>query len=173
MDEIWKEISWYEWRYWISNYWNVKSRFQQLKTEQNKMWYHRIKFYGSGWKFDKKTFQIHRLVYCTFNNIPIKFDWINLICHKDNNQMNNKLENLYLWIQKDNMRQCSLDWRVKIPSFKWSINPGSKLCEYEVKIIKKLLHKEVPQVTIAYAFDISKSVINSIHKWRQRNHVSR
>lgn len=173
MEELRCTIPWYEWKYRVSNLWRVKSKSVILKTERNKMWYHRIKLYGFGWKFDKKTYQIHRLVYCSFNKLPIHFDWNNLVCHKDNNIENNKLDNLYTGTQIDNMRQASNDWRVVVPQLKWQLNANSKLTDSNVVIIKKLLDKWVQQKIIAEAFGISKSTINAIYKLRLWNHVSR
>lgn len=123
--EIWKEIPRLpKWKYFVSNLgrvknWNVKNRkWRILKFESNHYWHQRIKLYGAGWKKDVRHYQVHRLVYCVFNNLDYDF-WLSdrmseskwLILHKDNNPLNNKLDNLYLWTQKDNMQQCIKDGR--------------------------------------------------------------
>lgn len=117
--EIWKEIPRLpKWKYFVSNLGRVKSKRWIMKLESNHYWHRRVKLYWNGWRKDVKYYQVHRLVYCVFNNLDYHF-WLSdrisksewLVLHKDNNPANNKLENLYLWTQKDNMQQCIKDWR--------------------------------------------------------------
>jgi len=115
--EKWKDIQWYEWLYQVSNLWNIKSldrvvfrknwRKNTIKWRILKQWktgnsYHnRVTLQKTDWKFYK--FLVHRLVYCTFNNIDIKQNnnW-SLVLHKNDIYWDNRLSNLYLWTHKDN-----------------------------------------------------------------------
>lgn len=173
MQEVRKDVKGYEWKYFVSNLGNLKSKYQPLKTELNRDGRHRIKFYWPWWKYDKKTYQLHRLVYCTFNDFPLEYDWVNLICHKDDNPNNNSLDNLFLWTQSDNMKDCSNKWRLVVPILKWESNPNSKLTENQVKEIKKLLKDWVVKSKIALQYKVSISTIWNIASWKIRNHVSR
>lgn len=115
MKEIFKDIPWFEWKYQISNLWNVKSlKFNNsenskiLKIQFNTRWYSRIYL----WKW----YQIHRLVMFTFK-------WISSldVNHKDWNKQNNNIENLEYCTKKEN------------------INHGWKNGLYKVKNNKKII----------------------------------
>jgi len=125
--EIWKDIVWYEGRYQVSNLWNVKSlsytiqfnakpwlssrNYKEilLKYKYIKWWYKSISLRKNS---INSNFLVHRLVYCTFNNIDVKFNkYKNCICHKDDNPDNCNLYNLFLWTQSDNMKDCFRKWR--------------------------------------------------------------
>lgn len=125
MEEIRKEIPRLpEWKYFVSNLgrvknWKVRNRkWKILKFESNHYWHQRVKLYWEWWRDDVRHYQVHRLVYCVFNNLDYDF-WLTwkisnsywLILHKDNNPLNNRLDNLYIGTQKDNMQQCINDWR--------------------------------------------------------------
>lgn len=109
--EVRKEIKWYGWKYFVSNMGNVKSRFRILIPETNRWWRKLVHLYN-WWRHTRKHFQVHRLVYCTFNNIDLKFTGDNLICHKDDDPSNNMLDNLFLWTPKDNTQDAILKWRL-------------------------------------------------------------
>jgi len=52
-------------------------------------------------------YQAHRLVYCTFNDINLEFtgmNTVNCVCHKDDNPLNNRLENLFIATQAGNIK---------------------------------------------------------------------
>ncbi len=119
MEEVRKEIPWLpKWKYFVSNLGRVKSKRWIMKFERNHYWHNRIKLYWAWWRNDVRHYQVHRLVYCVFNDLDYNF-WLDkhiskcewLILHKDNNPDNNKLDNLYIWTQKENMWQCIEDWR--------------------------------------------------------------
>ncbi len=88
MLEIWKDISWYEWLYQVSNLWNIR-KIVSIKW-LNSNWYLRV------WlnKDNKcKKFYIHRLVWLAFIE--------NNECKKEVNHKN--------WIRNDN-RVENLEW---------------------------------------------------------------
>jgi hypothetical protein len=116
-----------------------------------------------------------------FNNIDYNFGlcehmseatW--LVCHKDNNPFNNRLDNLYMWTQKENMQQCINDWRFKFLETRyWEDVHNSKLTEEQAQEIIDRIWKWEKQNNLAEEYNISKSTVNAIWKWRLRKHVSR
>lgn len=188
MEEIRKEIPWLpEWKYYVSNLWRVKNGKVQnrswriMKFERNRYWHCRIKLYWDWWRNDVRHYQVHRLVYCVFNNLDYDYwlDWSMsnyywLILHKDNNPENNRLDNLYMWTQKDNMQQCIKDWRFSFLETKyWEENNSAILTEDDVRMIRALAECWVKQNLIAECLWASKSTINSIVAGRTWKHVSR
>lgn len=188
MEEVRKEIPWLpKWKYFVSNLgrvknWNVKNRkWRILKFESNRYWHQRVKLYWSWWRNDVRHYQVHRLVYCVFNDLDYNFGlcedmseatW--LVCHKDNNPLNNRLDNLYMWTQKENMQQCIDEWRFKFMETRyWEDVHNSKLTEEQVQEIIDRIWKWEKQNDLAEEFWVAKSTINAIRKWRIRKHVAR
>lgn len=135
--EIFKDIHWYEWKYQISDLWNIKSlsrekkckwnwiqfiKWKILKQVINKYWYMDIKLC----KNSKSThYLVHRLVAQVFhwldiNNIKI------LVCHKDDNPINNNKNNLFLWTHKDNSQDMINKWRQWNLWKFWQLHHNSK-----------------------------------------------
>ena len=139
-----------EWKYYVSNLWRVKNAtWKIMKVEKNKYWHNRIKLYWAWGKFDVRHYQVHRLVFCVFNNLDYSF-WLSdkiseslLVCHKDNNPDNNELSNLYMDTQKENMWQCIKEWRFKfhLVDWKWPNNPRRKA---ELHVTKPSENGETP-----------------------------
>lgn len=67
--------------------------------------------------------KVHRLMALTFIPNPNKYP---IVCHKDNNPTNNRVENLYWGTQKENMRQMVADNRQR----------KSKVIQYKQKVLK-------------------------------------
>ena len=102
MKEIWKDIEGYEGLYQVSNYGNIKSlsrvvknaygihRTEEkiLKPQMKKKGYFQIQLSKDG---KRKQMFVHRLVMENFVPNPNNYPCIN---HKDENHINNKLENL-------------------------------------------------------------------------------
>lgn len=103
-NEIFKQIRFNK-RYYISKTGKVYSTHTKglmhlmKRGSQNKL-YEYIDIYVDG---KQKHFPIHRLVYDTWVR-PINSH--DLILHKDDNQLNNDLSNLYIGTQKENIRDC-------------------------------------------------------------------
>ena len=112
--EIWKDIQGYEGLYMVSSFWRIKSLMFKDKYRE------KILLPASGkirrylsislCKDKKITFNIHRLVAQAFLWLDIKNIKL-LVCHKDDNPENNKVNNLFLWSAKDNMQDCKNKWR--------------------------------------------------------------
>lgn len=78
-----------------------------------------------------------------------------------------------MWTQKENMRQCSNEWRIVIPEIKyWEEHISSKYTEEQVKEILRLHQEWVAQIEISRMFWIPKSSISHIVSRRIRKHVS-
>lgn len=114
--EIWEDILWYEWLYQVSNLWNVKSLPKKWS------WWHNWKILKNNisWSWRKivmlrknnlwKMFYLHRLVAQAFLWLDINNPKI-LVCHKDDNPLNNNIKNLFLWTSKDNIQDMIRKWR--------------------------------------------------------------
>ena len=116
--EIWKDIVWYEWRYKVSNKWNIKSislftwKEKILKERDSWRWYKRI-WLSRNWS--RKQCSIHRLVAQAFLwlDMDAQKDWHHWICvcHKNDIKHDNRVENLFIWTHRDNMIDCINKWR--------------------------------------------------------------
>ena len=122
MEEIWKNIIWYEWHYQVSNLWRVKSIWRFRKNWKNWYftkdkiliprdldWYKRVDILH-------KNYLVHRLVYLTFNSLCLDFKWQKtntLVLHKNDIKDDNRLDNLFLWTQKDNVLDMISKWRMR------------------------------------------------------------
>lgn len=105
MEEIFKDIAGYEGLYQISNYGNVKSFPRKgtdtkeeriLKVYKNKKGYNVVYLYKDN---IKKTKQVHRLIAEAFISNPDNLPQVN---HKDENKLNNCIDNLEWCTEKYN-----------------------------------------------------------------------
>ena len=112
MKEKFKDIPWYEWKYAISNLGRVKSlkrkKWFLIEWEKFLKPFINTYLYYDLYKDNKKTKKaMHRLIAESFIwNIEWK-----VVCHKDDNPLNNNIDNLFIWTQKDNLQDMSNKWR--------------------------------------------------------------
>lgn len=100
--EKWKSIPNYEGLYEASNFGRIRSllfnRYKILKPSLNTSGYLKLNLYKEK---KRKTKRVHILVAETFlNHVPNKH--VLVVDHKDNNKLNNKLENLQIITQRLN-----------------------------------------------------------------------
>jgi len=162
-------IPWFEWIYQVDEIWvvtNIKTGKRIKPTICN--WYEKVRLYKS-WK--EKKYYVHRLVYCIFNWIDLKFNWYkwnNIVRHKDDNPSNNKLSNLEIGTQKDNIGDCIKRWRFA----SWEKHWWHKLKESQIKRIKLMLEIwTLTQIKISKFFWVWPDIISRIKSWIYWKHI--
>ena len=112
--EIWKDIEWHEWKYQVSSVWNIKSlKFGKERIMKCKIWINNY----CGIYLSYKYYYIHRLVAQEFLWLDINNKKI-CVCHKDDNPINNNVDNLFLWTHKENTQDMMKKWRGRKRSMK-------------------------------------------------------
>ena len=120
--EIWKEIKGYESIYEISNKGNIRTAFGKktfstkdgIKTWKQKVLKQKLDKKTNSYKIalckdrQSKTYLIARLVAYTFYNQDYN-NHSKTVNHIDGNRLNNKLENLEIVTQKENVRHALLN----------------------------------------------------------------
>lgn len=120
----WKDIPGYEWIYAISGAWVIKSYSRLVNSHRKLMRKEMILKYRPNrwrWKYNswrvilckdgvRKQYSVSRLMWYVFlwldlNNTDI------CVLHKDDNPMNNNLDNLFLGTFWDNVRDSLKKWR--------------------------------------------------------------
>lgn len=157
LKEFWKDIIWYEWKYKISNIWNIWSYYKSwtqrlwdnfilLDWTIDRKWYLRIKI---KWKVQK----IHRLVAIHFIPNPNNLPQVN---HIDWDKLNNNANNLEWCTSKENTIHAWKIWlckvsdnnnfktnKTRIKYWEWKrgyLNPNSKVVNkysLDMKFIKE------------------------------------
>lgn len=126
-----REVKWYEWFYDVSNYGRVRT-YRKTTNWTREVWEHtkllnprkkkQTTTYACVTLFHthkrKRHFKINRLVAQAFLWLDYN-DKYTLVCHRDDNGMNNHVDNLFLWTHKDNTQDSIRKWRCKL---KWFIN---------------------------------------------------
>ena len=166
MKEVWKDVIGYEGLYQVSNFGKIKSLRKNIimKTqkrgsrENNK--YETVKLCGKNQK--AKNFSIHRLVAKAFLPNPNNLKEVN---HKDENKMNNNLDNLE-WSDQSYNRKYSIN-RGSIKYVKGYENKSCSLKYDEVVWIKEnLIYGDTyfGVRALGKKFNVDKKVISNIYK---------
>jgi len=101
--EIWKDI--FQW-FKVSSLWNIKSNKGKIRRLcKNQQWYNQTIIKG-------KSYTIHRLVWYAFLWLDLN-DSKTIVCHKNDTRDDNRIDNLFLWTQKDNIQDAMKKWRMK------------------------------------------------------------
>lgn len=132
-NEVWKPVVGYEWLYEVSSRGSVKSLFYRRTKDEailsqniTRLWYANIKL-----KWHKNLF-VHRLVWASFLWLDLN-DRKQCVLHKDDNPLNNTVDNLFIGNHSDNMKDMTNKWRNKYP------NNSKKILQFgkENLLIKK------------------------------------
>lgn len=121
MKEIWKEIKWFT-NYEISSFWRHRKDDIILTLKKTSNWYLSTHLYKE-WICNK--IRVHRLVWQAFLWLDIT-DTKMFVCHKDDNPLNNRVDNLFLWTAKDNSQDMVNKWRHGHSWKIWKLNHNSK-----------------------------------------------
>lgn len=163
--EVWKDIDGYEGLYQVSNLGRVRSldrydlykRFHRgvvlIPKQERPDRYLTV----SLWKNGKHSLRyVHRLVASEFiennNNLPE-------VNHIDENKTNNTVSNLE-WCD----RAYNANYGKLKNHFKGVKNPSAKLCESDVRQIRKLIELGLTDTEIADRFEVTTSNINYIRR---------
>lgn len=171
MTEVWKDIQWYEWRYQVSNLWNIKSfinnrwwvskEWKVLKMKNHSMWYKIVLL----WRWNE--ILVHRLVAQAFLWLDIN-DIKTEVLHQNDEKQDNRLSNLVLWTHKENMKEAKDRWRME----RWEARPNSKLKDFDIPLIRNLSKNWLSTRKIAKEFDVSWSLIQLIISWKKWQHIT-
>jgi hypothetical protein len=182
MKEIRKDIKWYEWVYQVSSFWNVRSldriqkiyqkdrcgrnievnrrvKWKLLRNTIHNSWYCRLSIW-------EKWYLLHRLVFCTFNDLSLEFKWQKsntLICHKNDIKTDNRLDNLFLWTQQDNVDDMIRKWR----KVQWKLKKV-KIWYDDIENIKSEYKRLWSIYKVAPLFWVSYATISRVINWKIR-----
>lgn len=104
---MWKDIEWYEWIYQVSdcNEWVIKISNNRILKSQISNWYKKVWIYKNN---IRNKFSEHRIVAQTFIPNPDNYP---IVMHLDNDRLNNNIDNIKWWTQKENVQQCHKEKR--------------------------------------------------------------
>jgi hypothetical protein len=170
MNETWKPVAWSQ-DYEVSNFGNVRSwrpsgnsKDKPLNPRQMSQWK------SNGYpavtlcvKQKMKNFLVHRLVAEAFlDKIPGK----EIVCHLDDNKMNNHVDNLRYGTYSENGKDAVKNGKLK----SGENSPLSKLTNADVDTIRHLVlslgktHREVSEI-----FGVARSTVSGIMNNRRKS----
>lgn len=154
--EKWKVIPSQE-SYLISDHGKVASLYggdvKILKQRITKHGYNSVTLSG-------KDYRVHRLVACTFMNKPLNTKLC--VCHKDDNPLNNSLDNLFLGTHKENTADMISKGRQNIQM------KGEKLDAKKALDIRAMYSNGFIMKDIAAKYSVSITMVSQIirrKKW--------
>ena len=135
--EIWKDIENYEGLYQISNFGNIKRNNKILKPFKNTNGYYQIVLYK---ECKKKHCLVHKLVANAFIENKNNYKYIN---HKDENKLNNNINNLEWCTAKYNCNYGTRNERLSSPVLCVELNKKFK----SIKEASKLLNVQQAHIS--------------------------
>lgn len=174
MEEIWKTVPYalFNEKYLVSSFGRVKpikksiysnSKNECLKPGVGARGYGNISMYHNG--LHKQAF-IHRMVAYAFLGDPPEGKTI--VCHLDDNKLNNRADNLVWGNPYDNMRHMIEHRR----SLVGSKNPRALLNDVEVLTIRRLYkEKSFSQTALAVTYGVNQTQISRIVLRKAWKHI--
>lgn len=175
MQELWKSVPFkpFNEKYQVSNLGKVKpikkSKFSNMKGEflrygVGARGYAFVTFYHEG---IHKQCSVHRLVAYAFIGDPPKSK--NIVCHLDDNKLNNVADNLIWGSPQDNMRHKVERGR----SLVGSKNPRALLNDVNVRTIRRLYQEKChSQAELALLFGVNQTQISRIVRGEHWGHIT-
>jgi hypothetical protein len=91
--------------------------------------------------------------------------------HINNNPSDNRLENIKIWTQSENTKQCILEWRWKQFSMKGEKHNMAKFTETQIIEIRKLSSEWISYRKLSAIYNMSKTNIADIIHRRIWQHI--
>lgn len=153
--EIWKDIPWYEGKYQASNIGRIKNNKKYLLWNNNNGYLY-INFYKK-WKK-----AVHRLIASTFLWLDLN-NRLLIICHKNDIKNDNRVSNLFIWTQKDNIK----DMISKGRRVQWNHRKKVYMLDKNFIIIKRFNSIVEAQKYVCWSnWNISKCC-----NWKKKNYL--
>lgn len=172
MEKLYKNIPSIE-GYQISTDWEVKSIWWYNGKKKHDIirkaiivnsWYYQV-------LIKRKPYLVHRLVAHTFLWLDLN-DRNMCVCHKDDNKLNNNVDNLFLGTHKENSLDMISKWRQGWFKNRWENHWAFKLTDAQVKEIRELLKLwELTQIEIWKQYWVDASHISRIKTWNRNTRI--
>jgi NUMOD4 motif/HNH endonuclease len=169
-DEVWKQISFTDFKYEVSNYGRVRSYCQDSDNGKilNPSQIGGFRVVSLKYKNKSKHFLVHKLVAQAFS--PKASNDQTVVIHLDWNKGNNHYSNLQWYTKADSYKRMHKRLQEERKK-KGKVVTYSKLKLEEVALIKSMLNRGVKQKLIAKMFCISEMQITRIKRGENWNEV--
>lgn len=171
MKEIFKTIPWLDLLI-VSNKWYVIRKEFYKKNHSKKNLMPEIILSNTLWKnwymyvcYLWKKYLLSRIMAAAFLWLDIN-DSKMYVCHKDDNPLNNSIDNLFLWTSKENHTDMVNKWRMAVND----MLPQTKLNYDIIQFIRDSKWK-INQSKLAKMFNINQSHISRIYSNTARKYV--
>ncbi len=170
-DEVWKEISFTDYKYEVSNYGRVRSYCQDESNGKilNPSQIGGFRVVSLKYKNKSKHYLVHKLVAQEF--VPKDSNGQTVVIHLDWNKANNHYTNLQWYTKADSYKRMHKRLQEERKK-KGKVVTYSKLKLEEVALIKSMLNRGVKQKLIAKMFCISEMQITRIKRGENWNEVA-
>lgn len=162
----WHKVAGYEGLYWVDSTGKIKNPKRIRTNVVGKNGYVYVDLYKNN---IRKKVLVHRLVAQTF--LPNPNNYPN-VCHKDDNPLNNTVDNLFWGTQKMNVVDMMTKKRNGYTAHTGESNGFARLSSDSVISVKKMLSDGIPCSEIAKIFNVDRTTISSIKRGITWRHLS-